>query len=171
MKKRWLVVILFLSLIFGGTGGCAESLPVDNTQSVAVEDIQVIDEHDEIGSGISEEGSYSSPEDVATYIFLFGKLPHNYLTKNEAKDLGWISSEGNLWEVSKGMSIGGDRFGNREGLLPDAEGRQWFECDVNYQGGYRGPERLVYSNDGLIYYTEDHYASFIEMGVEDYESD
>ena len=58
------------------------------------------------------------------------------------------------------MSIGGDRFGNREGLLADKEGRQYYECDINYEGGFRGPERLVYSNDGLIYYTGDHYDSF-----------
>jgi len=61
------------------------------------------------------------------------------------------------------MSIGGDRFGNREGLLPDQEGRVWYECDVNYNGGYRGAERLVYSNDGLIYYTADHYQSFTRL--------
>ena len=57
------------------------------------------------------------------------------------------------------MSIGGDRFGNREGLLPDARSRQWYECDVNYEGGYRGAERLLFSNDGLIYYSGDHYGS------------
>ncbi|MGN1069057.1 MAG: ribonuclease domain-containing protein [Candidatus Fimadaptatus sp.] len=58
------------------------------------------------------------------------------------------------------MSIGGDRFGNREGLLPDARGRQYYECDVNYDGGYRGGERIVFSSDGLIYYTCDHYNTF-----------
>ncbi|MCK9253846.1 MAG: ribonuclease, partial [Clostridiales bacterium] len=78
-------------------------------------------------------------------------------------DLGWDASRGNLWEVTDRMSIGGDRFGNREGLLPDQEGRVWYECDVNYNGGYRGAERLVYSNDGLIYYTDDHYQSFTRM--------
>ena len=61
------------------------------------------------------------------------------------------------------MSIGGDHFGNYEGLLPDADGRKWKECDVNYSGGYRGAERLVFSNDGLIYYTKDHYESFEKM--------
>lgn len=109
---------------------------------------------------IIESGNYTSPDDVADYLHLYGKLPGNYLTKQEARDLGWISTEGNLWDVTDQMSIGGDHFGNYEGLLPDVAGRKWHECDVNYSGGYRGAERLVYSNDGLIYYTEDHYESF-----------
>ena len=109
---------------------------------------------------VSEEGRYSSPEEVALYLHLYGHLPANYLTKAQATELGWDNREGNLWEVADGASIGGDRFGNREGLLPEAPERKWYECDVNYQGGYRGSERLCYSNDGLIYYSKDHYESF-----------
>ena len=71
--------------------------------------------------------------------------------------------EGNLWDVADGMSIGGDKFGNREGLLPKESGRQYYECDIDYEGGYRNGKRIVYSNDGLIYYTEDHYESFEEI--------
>ena len=112
---------------------------------------------------IQEDGRYTSTDEVALYIFTFAKLPANYLTKNEAIALGWQSEEGNLWDVSDQMSIGGDRFGNREELLPNMEGRIWFECDVDYQGGYRNAKRLVYSNDGLIYYTDDHYESFTEL--------
>lgn len=103
---------------------------------------------------------YSATDEVALYLHAFIELPPNYLTKEEARELGWVSSEGNLWEVTGGMSIGGDEFGNREGLLPDAPDRDWYECDVNYYGGHRGAERLVFSNDGLIYYTGDHYDSF-----------
>ena len=112
---------------------------------------------------IDEYGWYDAPEDVAEYIHTYGKLPENFISKNEARDLGWVSSEGNLWDVAYGMSIGGDKFGNREGLLPDAKGRTWYECDVNYSGGFRGDERIVYSNDGLIYYTDDHYESFTQL--------
>ena len=112
---------------------------------------------------IDENGRYTSPEDVALYIHLYGKLPSNFITKNKAKDLGWDSSKGNLWDVTDQMSIGGDRFGNYEGLLPQAEGRTWKECDVNYEGGYRGAERILYSNDGLIYYTNDHYKTFTQL--------
>jgi len=112
---------------------------------------------------LAENGSYTSMEDVADYIHVFGKLPPNFITKNQARDLGWESSEGNLWEVAPGKSIGGDRFGNYEGLLPEAEGRTWTECDIGYEGGYRDDRRIVFSNDGLIYYTDDHYESFTQL--------
>lgn len=103
---------------------------------------------------------YYSDEEVALYLYVFRELPPNYLTKDEAYDLGWISSRGNLWEVAYGLVIGGDMFGNREGRLPDAYDRQWYEADVNYEGGYRGSERILFSNDGLIYVTYDHYETF-----------
>ena len=109
---------------------------------------------------LEEDGYYTSKEDVSLYVNTFGKLPNNYITKSEAKNLGWESSDGNLWDVTDKMSIGGDKFGNRENLLPAEKGRQYYECDIDYQGGYRGGKRLVFSNDGLIYYTEDHYKSF-----------
>lgn len=112
---------------------------------------------------VEEDGIYSTPDLVAAYIHTFNKLPSNFITKDEASKLGWVSSEGNLWDVTDEMSIGGDKFGNREGLLPKKNGRQWYECDVNYYGGYRGDERIVYSNDGLIYYTDDHYVSFTQL--------
>lgn len=108
-----------------------------------------------------EEGvSYLQAEEVAAYLYLYKELPPNYLTKKEAAELGWDAQAGNLWEVQDQACIGGDVFGNREKKLPEQKGRRWYECDVNYAGGYRGPERLVYSNDGLIYYTSDHYNSF-----------
>ena len=103
---------------------------------------------------------YTSKEEVAAYIYAFQELPPNYITKREAHDSGWDNSKGNMWEVTDRKSIGGDRFYNREGLLPEADGRRYYECDINYSGGYRGAERIVYSNDGLIFYTEDHYQSF-----------
>lgn len=109
---------------------------------------------------LTENGSYSSKEDVALYIHTYGKLPSNYISKSQAKDLGWDSKKGNLWGVAKGKSIGGDRFSNRERTLPYKQGRQYYECDIDYDGGHRGAKRIVYSNDGLIYYTEDHYATF-----------
>ncbi|MGP1359662.1 ribonuclease domain-containing protein [Campylobacter sp.] len=105
-------------------------------------------------------GSYTSKEEVALYIYKFNKLPKNFITKKEALALGWDAKSGNLWQISDGKSIGGDRFSNREKRLPEADGRKWFECDVNYNGGRRGAERIVYSNDGLIYYTPDHYEHF-----------
>lgn len=114
----------------------------------------------ETQSAISEEGTYTSKEEVAEYIYLYGHLPSNFITKKEAKQLGWVSSEGNLDEVAPGMSIGGDYFGNYEGLLPEADDRDYYECDIDFDGTYRNEKRIVFSNDGLIYYTEDHYESF-----------
>lgn len=119
------------------------------------------------GTAISENGTYSSKEEVAEYLHQYGHLPSNYLTKKEAQELGWVSSEGNLWDVAPGISIGGDRFGNREGLLPQAQGRKYYECDIDFDGTYRNAKRIVFSNDGLVYYTEDHYQSFQLLYGED----
>ncbi len=109
-------------------------------------------------AAVSEDGQYTSKEDVALYIHLYGHLPSNYISKNDAQDLGWPG--GDLWAYADGMSIGGSYFGNYEKLLPEADGRSYYECDIDYQGGKRNAKRIVYSNDGLIYYTEDHYESF-----------
>lgn len=109
---------------------------------------------------LDKDGKYYSKEDVALYIYQYKELPCNYLTKKEAEKMGWVSSKGNLWKVTDKMVIGGDRFGNYEGLLPSKKGRTYTECDVNYNGGHRGSERIIFSNDGLIYYTGDHYNTF-----------
>ena len=109
---------------------------------------------------IDEDGSYTTKEDVALYIHTYGHLPSNYISKKQAEALGWTG--GSLEPYAPGKSLGGTYFGNYEGKLPDAKGRKWAECDVNNQGRKsRGAERLVYSNDGLIYYTPDHYESFV----------
>lgn len=104
--------------------------------------------------------SYDSKDEVALYIKLYGELPPNYITKDEAKALGWEG--GSLEPYAPGCSIGGDRFGNYEGLLPKAKGRVYYECDIDTIGkSSRGAKRIVFSNDGLIYYTGDHYESFV----------
>lgn len=107
------------------------------------------------------EGYYYDVEGVVRYLDAYGCLPGNFITKDEARALGW--SGGSVERFREGAAIGGDRFGNREGLLPNAQGRTWYECDVNYAGGYRGSERVLWSNDGLIYYTDDHYSSFTRL--------
>ncbi len=112
---------------------------------------------------VAEDGEYTSKMEVAAYLYQFGRLPANYLTKNEAQDLGWVAQKGNLWKVTDQMSIGGDRFGNYEGLLPKKNGRQYYECDIDYNGGSRNAKRIVFSNDGLIFYTDDHYESFEQL--------
>ena len=106
-----------------------------------------------------EDGSYTTAEDVCAYLIAYGHLPPNFITKSEAQAAGWEG--GSLEKYCPGKCIGGDRFGNREGLLPSAKGRTWTECDINTLGARsRGAERIVFSNDGLIYYTGDHYESF-----------
>jgi ribonuclease T1 len=112
---------------------------------------------------IEESGRYTSKEEVALYIHTYGKLPSNFITKKEAQERGWDANKGNLWDVTDKMSIGGDVFSNREGILPKKEGRKYYECDINYEGGYRGAERIVFSNDGLIFYTDDHYKTFEQL--------
>lgn len=112
---------------------------------------------------IEEGKTYTSPEEVAAYIDTYGELPPNYITKEEAESEGWVPSEGNLQDIAPGMSIGGDYFGNFEGLLPEGSGRTYYEADINYEGGHRGAERLVFSNDGLYFYTDDHYESFTQL--------
>lgn len=115
------------------------------------------------GPTVDEDGWYTSKDEVALYIHSFGHLPGNFISKTKARERGWVAAEGNLDEVCPGMSIGGGRFYNDDGTLPDASGRTWTECDIDYQGGFRGPKRIVFSNDGLIYYTEDHYETFEQL--------
>ncbi len=108
---------------------------------------------------LDENGYYYSKDDVALYIHTYGKLPQNFITKSEAEDLGWEG--GSVERYLDGAAIGGDKFGNREGLLPRADGRVYYECDIDTNGqSSRGAKRIVFSNDGLIYYTDDHYESF-----------
>ena len=115
---------------------------------------------------VAEDGSYTSKEEVAAYIATYDKLPENYITKKEAKALGW-QTEGTLDEVAPGKSIGGDYFGNYEGNLPEEPGREYHECDIDYVSGNRNAKRIVYSNDGNIYYTDAHYKTFEHLYGDD----
>lgn len=149
MKKKWtalLMAMLMLCLsLFSGCSSTAEQGGESQTELYTID----------------ENGSYTTPEDVALYLHTYGDLPDNFITKKEAEKMGWDNKKGNLWEVAEGMSIGGDKFGNYEGILPEED--TYHECDVNYEGGYRGGERIVYSDDGDIYYTADHYETFEQL--------
>lgn len=156
MKKKlpvWLSVLLLVAaLLLNGLGGEAPEapeLPQDGTESVSEFEEAVID----------EEGWYYSVQDVARYLDIYGHLPGNFITKSEAASLGWEG--GSVEPYAPGHVIGGDSFGNREGLLPKEKGRFYYECDIGTLGkDSRGARRIVFSNDGLIYYTDDHYESF-----------
>lgn len=151
LTKKILALLLTLVLLLGMFTAC---VPTDSASS------------GDSQPAIAEDGSYTSKDEVALYIHTYGHLPENYITKDEAYDLGW-KSEGTLDEVAPGMSIGGDYYGNYEGVLPDEPGREYHECDIDYESGNRNGKRIVYSNDGNIYYTEDHYNSFEHLYGDD----
>ena len=155
--KKWLSFFL-AALLTASMTACGGAAPIPDAEFVTPAPVE--SELPEVQEPtLDEDGSYTSAEDVGLYLYLYGQLPQNFMTKKEARDLGWPG--GGLEDYAPGMCIGGDKFGNREGLLPDTDGRTWYECDINTLGkDDRGPERIVYSNDGLIYYTPDHYMSF-----------
>ena len=148
--------------ISSGSEQTSVQTEAQTTSEAETEEIETEDE----AAVIDEDGHYTSKEEVALYLYTYGKLPSNFITKKEAENLGWKKKDGEagqLHVVAPGMSIGGSSFGNYEGLLPEKKGRKYFECDINYVKGNRGAERLVYSNDGLIFYTGDHYESFEQL--------
>lgn len=114
-------------------------------------------------SAAQESEDPRSPEFVASVLRKTGKLPDRFLSKKEARQLGWVPEQGTLNEVAPGKSIGGDHFGNYEGKLPEKKGRSYREADVHDSPNRRGAERLVFSNDGLIFYTPDHYKTFYDV--------
>lgn len=173
MKKRIWKLLLAILIVVLSLSGCmsvaVDTEKTDTQEAVLVEeegtdvpseDSAKLETETESGIQIQKGESYTTRDEVALYLRTYGELPPNFIRKRDARDLGWDSKEGNLQEVAPGMSIGGDTFGNREGLLPEEKGRKYYECDINYEGGYRGGERIIYSNDGLIYYTADHYKTF-----------
>ena len=179
-KKLSPILALLLAIVaafFGYTGltddAAVPSEPVSIVQDVTEEATDTLDDPTEditeapteevteapTEAALDSDGAYTTKEDVALYLYTYGELPSNFMTKNEAKKLGW--SGGGLDDYADGMCIGGDRFGNYEGILPDAKGRTWTECDIDtLHANSRGAKRIVFSNDGLIYYTDDHYESF-----------
>lgn len=152
--KKLLALLMIVVMAIGTLTGC---VPSDNGSGSTAST-----------AAIAEDGSYTSKEDVALYLHTYGHLPDNYITKDEARALGW-QSKGTLDEVAPGKSIGGDYFGNYEGILPDEPGREYHECDIDYVSGNRNAKRIVYSNDGNIYYTEDHYNTFEHLYGDDEE--
>ena len=108
-------------------------------------------------------GPLDEAQRIADYLFEHGELPDNFITKKEAQALGWNSSYNYVSDVAPGKSIGGDYFGNYERKLPAVKGRKYYEADCFYQGGKRNAYRIIYSNDGHVWYTGDHYETFTEL--------
>ena len=164
-KTRLVALVALLMAVVLVLGSCTADTAVTgkkkkNTPTPAVTatpEVTVVPEVTE------EPGPIIEPQRIADYLFEHGKLPENFITKQEAKDLGWDSSWNYVSDVAPGMSIGGDYFGNYEGKLPKVKGRKYYECDCWYTGGKRNACRIIYSNDGHVWYTEDHYNTFTEM--------
>ena len=135
------------------------ALPASEAQEPAEEASEEPAEAAAETPAIDEDGVYTTKDDVALYLHTYGHLPSNFITKKEAEKLGW--SGGSLEPYAPGKCIGGSHFGNYEGILPEKDGRSYTECDIETLGAdKRGAKRIVFSNDGLIYYTEDHYETF-----------
>lgn len=190
MQQRWkralpaLILIALVLLYSVWTGGTATGTPPPPNSGSALSSASGLSTPPEGGSSVSasdsasfpdaeyhadsamavqaipdEHGSYTSRDDVALYLLAYGHLPDNFITKKQAEALGWQG--GSLEPYAPGKSIGGSHFGNYEGALPEREGRRYTECDIDTQGAdKRGAKRIVFSNDGLIYYTGDHYKTF-----------
>ena len=155
MKKKLTPILALLLVLAASFFGILPEGEV--VQTYPEKEIVAVPIGDDSSDLIDPNGCYTTKEDVALYIHTYGCLPTNFMTKDEARALGWEG--GGLEEYAPGRCIGGDRFGNYEGLLP--EDRDYTECDIDTMGkDSRGAKRIVFSDDGLIYYTEDHYESF-----------
>ncbi|MCR5566949.1 MAG: ribonuclease [Clostridiales bacterium] len=145
------VFVLLLAAVMLLTG-CAASASGNRNQNAAKPE------------ATTTPGPMDDAQRIADYIFEYGKLPDNFIRKQEAERLGWDPRMGiNLSDVAPGKSIGGDRFGNYEERLPVVQGRKYYEADCWYRGGRRNAYRIIYSNDGHVWYTGDHYETFVEL--------
>ena len=157
--RSWLVLLLALlvAAMFAVTG-CGSGTKTGGSGDPSSSQMQSSSE-ESTEAVIDEEGSYYSKDEVALYIHTYGCLPDNFITKKEAKALGW--SGGSVEKYADGSAIGGDRFGNYEGKLPDGNYR---ECDIDTKGkSERGAKRIVFDDEGNIYYTDNHYKSFEQL--------
>lgn len=163
-----IILLTIVMLLFGDKlpllsdlPGSGDSSVPDTTATISVDTSR--DTSEDTGSSgltVEKDGRYTSKEEVALYIHTFGCLPSNFITKSRAREMGWPDG-GPVEPYAPGCCIGGDKFGNNEDLLPKKSGRQYYECDIDAPlNSSRNSKRIVYSNDGLIYYTEDHYQSY-----------
>ena len=135
---------------------------LDNADAAKTSDDENVTSAGELDE-LDKDGYYYDVESVVLYLDTYDKLPDNFITKSEARALGWEG--GSVEDYKEGAAIGGDKFGNREGILPD---NSYTECDIDTNGkSSRGARRLVFSDDGQYYYTEDHYDSYVEIIVTD----
>lgn len=170
--KNLLYCLLIISIFICPIAGCESTYYIEensSTEQSEYKDYEIDSGETDNGEYLEEDGVYTSKEDVANYLIEYNTLPDNFITKKEAKELGW--SGGSLEPYAPGKCIGGDYFGNYEGILPTENGRTYHECDIDTLGANsRGAKRIVYSDDGQIYYTEDHYETFTLLYGDDDQS-
>lgn len=151
----------------GATGSAAGSATEDaaiaaggsaDSDAAGTETDDAADTGATTAAAVDRETAYYDVEHVVLYLDAYGELPPQYITSDEARDLGWEG--GAVDPYQPGAAIGGNHFGNYEGILPEGD---YHECDIDTQGTRRGAKRLVWSTDGHYYYTEDHYVSFVEV--------
>lgn len=167
-NKRVILIVLLLAavmLLTACTAGAVETAKKRKNTPLPAVEVTVAPEAAEAPAGepTEEPGPIIEPQRIADYLFEHGELPENFITKKEAQALGWDSRYNDLSDVAPGMSIGGDYFGNYEGKLPRVKGRKYYEADCYYTEGKRSAYRIIFSNDGHVWYTEDHYNTFTEL--------
>ena len=118
-------------------------------------DLKKTEENNKFGNDIEK---LTEEKTIISYVKQHHELPDYYLTKNEAKKQGWNPSKGNLCDVLPGKAIGGDHFSNREKTLPSVN--QYFEADVNYNCGNRNADRIIFTKNGEVWLTKNHYKTF-----------
>lgn len=163
MKQKTKLIILITGVLLIGI----YLFGIHRTQNQSTPQAITSIRSDNSTSTVSESKNLSidqltAEKTVLSFVRINGKLPHYYITKSEARKKGWIASESNLCDVLPGRAIGGDKFSNRENRLPSKKGRTWFEADLNYHCGRRNAHRLLYSSDGLLFVSYDHYKTFIK---------
>lgn len=166
-NSRFKKIMPYIVLVVLAIAGIRSYLQENNDQqgSTSAESVQPASQQDASKSSSDTANSFdiaqlTKGKTVVDYLKKHDRLPNYYLTKKEAKRRGWKPHKGNLCEALPGKAIGGDYFGNREGRLPKRRGRKYHEADINYDCGGRNADRLVYSSDGLIFMTKDHYRTF-----------
>lgn len=164
MRKRKITgILLILLAVMMCLCGCTENTSAAREVPAKAADVPTTERTAQPDEKAENTGPVTEPQAIADYLFEHGELPDNFITKAEAQALGWDSSRNYVSDVAPGKSIGGDRFGNYEGNLPKVKGRTYYEADCRYTGGKRGAERIIWSSDGHIWYTGDHYKTFTEL--------
>ncbi len=164
MKANKNVLIIVVLLILGaiwflGPSGknksnSTDKSTIENVNKSVQEDVNK-DVNKTADSDISE---LTKEEVVVAFVKRNHKLPDYYITKSEARKHGWDPSLGNLCDVLPGKAIGGDHFGNREHRLPESS--RYYEADINYDCGHRDADRMIFTKDGEVWVTYNHYKTF-----------